>query len=188
MIKVFFGGLVTLALMGFVSLKIAERRHLKGFLPPAFGNVTVLGTTRLVAGLGPGGHDAVLAFFELPDDVASIMMREGVGWLQSAETSAKYGRARQEGEWISTPLNSTSFAWTNAKNCQSEWNPPHAGHVCPGIAAYLEGYGFLGKLAVSKTEVVDEILFTEGSYISKRRVGYLIISPQKRLVVFAHAG
>lgn len=188
MIRVVFSGLAALMLIGFVSFKFAERVHLKGFLPPAFGNVSVLSTTSFVAGFGPGGHDAVLAFFKLPSDVASILTKEGIDWLQSAESSVMQRRARQEGDWIPTPLNGSSFEWTNAKNCQSEWNPPHAGHSCPGIAAYLEGYGFLGRLSTSQTEVVDEILFSEGSYISKRRLGYLIVSPQRRLVVFAHAG
>ena len=142
----------------------------------------------MVAGIGPGGHDAVLAFFELPDEIAHAMLEGGKYWLQDAESSVENRRARQHGEWLTTPLDATSFAWTDTENCQSEWNPPHAGHSCPGIAAYLEGYGFLRKLSLSKTEVVDEILFDEGSYISKRRVGYLIVSPENGLVVFAHAG
>lgn len=41
---------------------------------------------------------------------------------------------------------------------------------------------------VEDTELMDEILFSSGGYVSKRRVGYLIISPERGLVIFAQAG
>ncbi|MEP1328531.1 hypothetical protein, partial [Pseudophaeobacter sp.] len=57
-----------------------------------------------------------------------------------------------------------------------------------GAIQYLRGYGFFDKLDVSKTELVDEILRSEGAFISRRRVGYLIVAPERNLVIFAHAG
>ncbi len=191
-IKRIFLGLMALILVGIISWKVGERRYLIGFLPPAFGGVTLEGTTSFVAGFGPGGHDATLAFFRLPDEVASSILIEGIGWLQSAETSVEKSRAKQAEEWSATPLDGTAFAWANESNCQIElsdwWTASHTGHSCPGIAAYLRGYGFLDRLKVSKTEAVDQILFGGGAYISKRRVGYLIVAPEQGLVVFAYAG
>lgn len=183
---------VPVPVIGFIAFKATDVRHLKGFLPPAFGHVDLEDKTTLVAGFGPGGHDAVLAFFRLSEEVASLIEFGGEVWLQDAEKSVELQRAVQADEWISTPLTGEVYAWVNAANCASEmsdwWGASHTGHSCPGISAYLRGYGFLDKLGVSMTELVDKILQGEGAFISRRRVGYLIVAPERNLVIFAHAG
>lgn len=191
-IKIVCGTILALPLIGFVAFKVSEHRYLKGFLPPAYGSVVLEDKTSLVAGFGPGGHDAVLAFFRLSDDVASVISHKGQTWLQEAENTIELRRSKQSGEWISTPLTGSQFAWADELNCEAEgsdwWTASHTGHLCPGIAAYLRGYGFLDKLDISKTAAVDAILRSKGAYISKRQLGYLIVAPEQRLVVFAHAG
>lgn len=191
-LKIVLGLILTLPIISYIAFKAAEVRHLKGFLPPAYGQVNLEDKTTLIAGFGPGGHDAVLAFFHLSEEVASLVSLEGEVWLENAEDSVEFRRSVQVGEWIPTPLTGDVFAWTNASNCDSDvsdwWLASHTGHSCPGIAAYLRGYGFLDELDVSKTELVDKILRSEGAFISKRRVGYLIVAPDRNLVIFAHAG
>ncbi|KJZ17474.1 hypothetical protein TW80_17040 [Loktanella sp. S4079] len=186
------GVVFTLPIVGFIAFKATETRHLKGFLPPDYGHVDLAGKTTLVAGFGPGGHDAVLAFFRLSEDVASLVSLEGEAWLQEAENSVELPRSVQAGEWVSTPLTGEVYGWANVSNCASEvsdwWIASHTGHSCPGIAAYLRGYGFLDKLEVSKTNLVDDVLQGEGAFVSRRRVGYLIVAPDRNLVIFAHAG
>ncbi|MCY4181222.1 MAG: hypothetical protein OXD48_13295 [Litoreibacter sp.] len=183
---------LVLPVIGFVAFKATEIRYLKGFVPPAYGHVDLEDKTTLVAGFGPGGHDAVLAFFHLSEEVASLMAAEGVVWLHDAETSVELRRSTQADEWITTPLTGEVYSWAYAANCSSEigdwWLVSHTDHTCPGISAFLRGYGFLDELSVSKTELVDEILQSEGSFISRRRVGYLIVAPERSLVIFAHAG
>ena len=190
--KIVLGVVLALPVIGCIAFKAAEVRYLKGFLPPAYGHVELEDKTTLVAGFGPGGHDAVLAFFHLSEEVASLMEVEGKFWLQDAESSVELQRSVQAGEWNSTPLNGEVYAWANAANCASEmsdwWLASHTGHSCPGIAAYLRGYGFLDKLSASKTKLVDEVLQAEGAFISRRRIGYLIVAPERNLVIFAHAG
>ena len=190
--KIVLGVIPALPVIGFIALKATEVRHLKSFLPPAYGHVELEHKTTLVAGFGPGGHDAVLAFFHLSEEVASLMTLEGKVWLQDAESSVELRRSVQAGEWNSTPLTGEVYTWANAANCAPEmsdwWVASHTGHSCPGIAAYLRGYGFLDKLSASKTKIVDEILHAEGAFISRRRVGYLIVAPERNLVIFAHAG
>lgn len=190
--KIVLGVVLALPVIGFIAFKATEARHLKGFLPPAYGHVDLLEKTTLVAGFGPGGHDAVLAFFRPSEEIASLITVEGEVWLQDAEDSVELRRSVQADEWIPTPLTGEVYAWANAANCTSEmsdwWTASHTGHACPGISAYLGGYGFLYKLGVSKTELVDEILQGEGAFISRRRVGYLIVAPERNLVIFAHAG
>ena len=191
-VKIIFSAILVVPFVAFISFKITEKRYLKGFLPPAYGTIVLEHETSLVAGIGPGGHDAVLAFFRLSDDVADKIAIGGSSWLQEAETSVQLRRSKISGEWLSTPLTNKTFAWADESNCEPEnsdwWTASHSGHSCPGIAAYLRGFGFLDKLEVSKTETVDTILQGEMAYISKRQVGYLIVAPERRLVVFAHAG
>ena len=190
--KIVVGVVLALSVIGFIAFKATEVRHLKGFLPPAYGHVDLEDKTTLVAGFGPGGHDAVLAFFHLSEEVASLMAVEGKVWLQDAEKSVELRRSVQVGEWISTPLTGEVYPWASASNCAPDvsdwWVASHTGHSCPGIAAYLREYGFLDPLDVSKTVLVDEILQGEGAFISRRRVGYLIVAPERNLVIFAHAG
>lgn len=120
------------------------------------------------------------------------MAIEGKDWLQDAESSVELRRSAQAGAWNSTPLTGEVYAWANAANCASGisdwWLVSHTGYACPGIAAYLRGYGFLEKFSVSKTKLVDEVLQAEDAFISRRRVGYLIVAPERNLVIFAHAG
>lgn len=191
-IKIILGTILVLLLAAFGAFKINEVRHLKGFLPPDYGTIVLEDETSLVAGFGPGGHDAVLAFFRLSDDVADKIAIGGSNWLQEAEKSVQLRRSKIAGKWLNTPLTSKTFAWTDKANCEPGnsdwWTASHTGHSCPGVAAYLRGHGFLEKLEVSKTEAVNAILQGETAYISKRRVGYLIVAPERRLVVFAHAG
>lgn len=187
------GVLLALPIIGFFAFKVAEVQYLKSFLPPAYGQVVLEDRTTLTAGFGPGGHDAVLAFFRLSDEVAQLVSLEGEAWLQVAEKSLKLTRSVQVGEWVSTPLSGDLYSWAhNASSCAPEksdwWLASHTGHSCPGIAAYLRGYGFLDKLDVSKTELVDQILNSEGAFVSRRRVGYLIVAPERNLAIFAHAG
>lgn len=191
-LKISISTLLALPVIGLVAFKVSEASHLKGFIPPAFGHVVLEGKTSLVAGFGPGGHDAVLAFFKLSDEVASSISLGGSAWLQVAEESNELRRAAQLEDWKSTPLTGDHFAWADDANCSPNisdwWIASHTGHSCPGIAAYLRGYGFLDRLDVSKTELVDAILQSEGAFISRRRVGYLIVAPKRGLVIFAHAG
>ncbi len=190
--KIVLGVVLALPVIGFIAFKVTEARYLKGFLPPAYGHVDLHDKTTLVAGFGPGGHDAVLASFRLSEEIASLIAIEGETWLQDAEESVELRRSTQAGEWIPTPLTGEFYAWANAANCASEmsdwWTASHTGHACPGISAYLRGNGFLDRLGVSKTKLVDEILQGEGAFISKRRVGYLIVAPERNLVIFAYAG
>ncbi|MCI5100738.1 hypothetical protein [Phaeobacter italicus] len=191
-LKTVLGLVLTLLIIGFIAFKATEVRHLKGFLPPAYGHVDLEDKTTLTAGFGPGGYDAVLAFFRLSEDISSLVLLEGEAWLQDAEKSVELRRSVQVGEWISTPLAGEVYPWASASNCAPDlsdwWVASHTGHSCPGIAAYLRGYGFLDQLDVSKTVLVDEVLQGEGAFISRRRVGYLIVAPERNLVIFAHAG
>lgn len=191
-IKIILATILALPLAAFVAFKVMEVRYLKGFLPPDYGTIVLEHKTSLVVGFGPGGHDALLVFFRLSDGVADKIARGGLNWLQVAEKSVQLRRSKIAGEWVKTPLPDKTFAWTGKANCEAEnsdwWTASHTDHSCPGIAAYLRGYGFLDKLDVSKTEAVDRILQSGTAYVSKRRVGYLIVAPEQGLVVFAHAG
>lgn len=74
----------------------------------------------------------------------------------------------------------------NRRICVSDFNGRKT--LAQDFAPTFVGYGFVDKLDVCKTEFVDEILNSEGAFVSRRRVGYLIVAPERNLVVFAHAG
>ncbi|WP_375688642.1 hypothetical protein [Pseudooceanicola sp. LIPI14-2-Ac024] len=81
-------------------LEIAEREHVKKFVPPAYGPVWVKSSTSFSSGFGPGNYEAGLAFFTLPRDIASSISAEGVGWLDNADLSVKNKLGERVGEWL----------------------------------------------------------------------------------------
>ena len=169
-----------------------ESRYYEGFLPPAYGNASLLRQSSFSAGFGPGGYDAVLAFFSLSNDVALSVVDEGANWLERAETSVDLRRAKQATPWANTPIDQAVFTWASPQSCMADYGhwqtDVRDGHSCPGVASYFGGYGFNGELTISDTEAVNDVLFSEGAFILKRRVGYLIVAPQRQLVIFMHAG
>lgn len=172
--------------MAVLLWRMSENRRLADLLPSVYGEVTVRFKSSAAFGPGPGGYDVILVVYSLTEDIAAAMAEGGAEWLEQADYSANRPESQRLGSWLPTPIDGRYVDWADSRECAT---PSTDGrHACPGVAAYLGGYDFLEEIPVRMTQEIDSYLFRPGSYISKRRLGYLIVSPKAQTAIFVHAG
>lgn len=165
--------------------KIFEYRFYLSQLPKELGVWHITHLTTATYGFGPGGESRGFVLFALPQSTADEILELGTGWF---EQLAPFDRSFDRLEWATTPFSPEEVHWTTQKGCDLSdwWTEAGAGHVCPGIAAFVRGFGFLYDLDPDVTAFVDQSVFSEGAYVLEGRSRLILVDPKRRYVVYAY--
>lgn len=128
-------------------------------------------------GFGPGGNEAGIRVYPLPQYIADEISRRGIEFFinmppnqnqQSREWRGKYDK------WLETPINA---------NASYYWKPEGL-----NIYDYICAYGVCINIDDEIVKQATEIISSEGSYYAYGRIGLIVVSPAKKLVIYMYNG
>ncbi|MDO8343635.1 MAG: hypothetical protein Q7T48_10575 [Cellvibrio sp.] len=148
------------------------------YVPKSFGVSKILYNSQKSLGFGPGGNETGIIIYELPVEVAEKIMNGGLAYLnglpqQPGNTYDWHGRFHKWGE---TPLLLHGDDGTPRKTLDHE------------IGHYLDRYGFGIELEKEIEREINSALSSSKSFYSFGRIGFILVIPKSRKVIFAYNG
>lgn len=129
-------------------------------------------------GFGPGGYDYAVVVYPMPEETARQIAEEGVAFFARGENVVlRKGRfATSFVDWKETPLTVERHTY--------DGKPPTQVYLGIDRIDYDERTPFPAWV----TELFDRTVREPGSYYAKGRLGYAIVSPKERKIIYFHAG
>jgi hypothetical protein len=158
--------LLALAGAGWLGWQEVLRRHHLALLPPALGVTERLAAFERSAGWGPGGNEAGLIVYRMPDTLAAAL----VDGAEPADGLA----------WQPTPF--------MAEGPSDGALGPCEGDACAAIERFLWRHGHGVDLPRDVEEMVDRALIAPGNRVGVTRSGLVLLIPGEKRVVYAYAG
>lgn len=179
-----FVALACLVVAGLVAVPVFvfrgdARRFELSVVPPAMHVDTIVYRNEKAWGFGPGGNEAGIRVFALPDDVARDMSRRGKAWFDALPLE-KFRRSRSpQGtyyRWHETPV-----------RADNHWKPrPETGRF--DIYDYICAYGFCIDIDDAVVRQATRLVNTGGSYYAYGRIGIIVVSPREKVVLYMYNG
>lgn len=173
---------VALVVVGAVAAKwrFDAYRHAYdlSFVPDALGVTTLSYISEKSMGFGPGGNESGILVYPLPESVM-VNVRSGLPFFEQLPTHYQDPGRDWRGSysnWRETPVVAEEHRWERRGS-----EPLKA-------IDYLCYYGICADVDPALLTQVDEIINSPGSYYAYGRIGMLIVSPDKRLVVYLYNG
>ncbi|KQQ53600.1 hypothetical protein ASF84_17445 [Pseudomonas sp. Leaf127] len=149
------------------------------FVPDALGVTAVTYFSEESWGFGPGGNESGIRVYPLPPTTA-IRAGAGLSFFKKLPANppdpSRHWRGSYQ-NWQETPVSRTEKRWPSEGK-----NQPMKTYD------YLCNYGFCTDVDPSVISEVDAIINAPGSYYAFGRIGVIIVSPSKRLVVYLFNG
>lgn len=130
-------------------------------------------------GFGPGGNETGILVYRLPAATAALA-GTGLGFFENMPGNSATAGRRWRGsysDWKETPIAADERHWPVDSRQQSL-----------SSLDYLCRYGFCIEVAAALIRDVDSLINSPGSYYAYGRIGLIVVSPEKRLVVYLYNG
>lgn len=171
--------LFTLISIPLVAFKNYERSFALSVVPDALHVKSTSYSKEESWGFGPGGNEAGIRIYPLPSKIADEISQKGMDFfnhlLPNSDQKQREWRGRYE-QWSQTPI-SASSDWKLDKK---------TGRL--NIYDYICAYGFCIDIDDAVVKEATEIINSKGSYYAYGRVGLIVVSPSKKLVVYMYNG
>lgn len=160
--------------------KIWQSKQRLQLVPPAMAVSEILYVSTKTSGLGPGGNEAGIVVYEMPQSTREKIEQEGISWLSGLSGSGKswYGRYHT---WHTTPFD------PHVRKAFDIWTMERCGHK-GGVAGYMFRYGVCIPLDEEIENLANEALSSPNSYYAFGRIGMLLLIPDKKRIVYAFNG
>lgn len=174
-----FLALVAALLLAPVGMwKLYERKFILEAVPQALGVKTVSYRLEESWGFGPGGNEAGIRFYPLPEDIARTVGKEGVRFLDqlppNTDQDSRDWRGRYE-QWSETPIQGDHWQINSATGLLN-------------VTDYICVYGFCIDIPPERLKQVNEIVSKPGSFYARGRIGMIVVCPEQRLVLYFYNG
>jgi hypothetical protein len=170
----FLSLVASLVLVPTAAWKYQERQWVLQRVPDALDVHDIAYRNEESWGFGPGGNEAGIVFYALPEDVARQVKEGGVGYLETlppnADQQRRDWRGRYDG-WAETPITGDRFKVN-----------PDTGLL--NVAEYICAYGFCIDIPRDRLQQANEIASRPGSFYAQGRVGIIVVSPGARSVIY----
>ncbi|HOY70512.1 MAG TPA: hypothetical protein PL131_07160 [Methylotenera sp.] len=162
--------------------KHALNRHHLNLLPAQLQVSKTLYVKEESWGIGmPGDNETGLITYELPEEQAQKMMRQGLEYFANVHDS--FGH--EVNGWEETPIK-LGDAWQGPRYNSEE---PVSNIDTLSIENYLDRYGFGIPIDGDVKEMIDQAITKPGSYYAYGNGGLIVIViPKDRKVISAYAG
>ena len=150
-----------------------------GHVPDALEVRRILYVKEESWGFGPGGNEAGILVYSLPDDIAKAIETAGLPYLANLPPN----RDQRSQSWRG------SFSGWKATPVQPDprWKPdPGSGRY--EIYQYVCAYGFCIDIDENVRQQVEAAVNNPGSYYAYGRIGMIVVSPRMRRVVYMYNG
>lgn len=174
---------VLLLLIAIVAIPYAAFKHWEeGFMlssvPDAL-NVTSISYSKEESwGFGPGSNEAGIRVYPLPEQIANEISQRGLEFFDHLPPNYQQRsewRGRYE-QWLETPIRPNSQWERNEKTARLD------------IYDYICAYGFCMDIKPTVVEEANAIINSAGSYYAYGRVGVIVVSSSKKLVLYMYNG
>jgi hypothetical protein len=188
--KLSLGLVAVLCISIFLYYKQSLKQHHLSLIPAQLHVAKVTYVSEKSWGIGlPGDNETGLIEYELPDDVAKKITKEGMNYFLNLqkETVVIWGERRHDvyGEWYETPI-FLSDAWQGTRYNNEE---TVSKTTFLSIENYLDRYGFPVPINPKVGAMIDYVISIPGSYYAYGGGGgVLIVIPAEQKVIYAYAG
>ncbi len=158
--------------------KFYERQFILELVPQALGVRTVSYRLQESWGFGPGGNEAGILFYPLPEEIAMAIGKEGIKYLDrlppNTDQESRDWRGRYE-QWSETPIRGDHWQINSATGLLN-------------VTDYICAYGFCIQIPPELLKQANEIVSKPGSFYARGRIGMIVVSPEQRLVLYFYNG
>lgn len=162
-----------------VTYKIYERNFMLSVVPDALGATTIAYSSEESWGFGPGGNEAGIRVFPLPETTAAEASERGIDFFNRLPPNKDQHDRRWRGRyenWLETPV-----------RADAHW-PQNDKSATMNIYDYICRYGFCIDIEPSIAEEATAIVNSPGSYYAYGRIGIIVVSPARRRVLYMYNG
>ncbi len=171
--------LFTLIAGPFSAFKNYERSLMLSIVPDALHVTSISYSEEESWGFGPGGNEAGIRFYPLPSQIADEISQRGIEFFnnlppnQNQQSRGWHGRYEK---WSQTPISENDI-----------WKPKkETGSL--DIYDYICAYGFCINIDHDVMKQATEIVNSTGNYYAYGRIGLIVVSPSKKLVLYMYNG
>jgi hypothetical protein len=174
---VFWLLLFGLFVVPFGIYKNYEKSFMLSFVPDALQIESISYHEEESWGFGPGGNEAGIRVYRLPSHIADEISKRGIEFFTNMPPN-KNQLSRDLrgwfGEWHPTPV-----VYERRKSEEKT----RALDVC----GYLDVFGFCSKVDEAVLKQATEIVNGKGNYYAFGRMGVIVVSPSRKLVLYMFA-
>lgn len=163
----------------YVAYKLYEQKFMLETVPDALNVSSIAYREEESWGFGPGGNEAGIRLYPLPENVSHAIKKRGIEFFQSMPQN----KNQQSRDWRGLY---TNWAETPVKPSQRWGESKTSGRL--DIYDYICAYGFCIIIKPSVVEEANSIVNSPGSFYAYGRIGLIIVSPEKNLVLYFYNG
>jgi hypothetical protein len=129
-------------------------------------------------GFGPGGNEAGIRFYPLPEDVSRQAAAGGIAFFETLPPNADQQRRDWRGRyetWSETPIRG------------NDWKVDPATGLA-NVMDYICAYGFCIDVPADRLAQANAIVNQPGSFYARGRIGMIVVSPKQGTVLYFYNG
>jgi len=161
-----------------VAFKIYERNFKLSVVPDALQVDTISYSKEESWGFGPGGNEAGIRIFPLSDEVANQITKRGIEFFNDLPKNKNQHNRKWRGRyesWTETPVKESEY-WKRKNDMGFD------------ICDYICRYGFCIQIDDAVVDQATAIINSKGNYYAYGRIGLIVVSPSKKLVLYMYNG
>ncbi|MBC3910681.1 hypothetical protein [Undibacterium umbellatum] len=170
---------LTLAGGPYLAYKLYERQFMLEAVPDALGVTSIVYQNEESWGFGPGGNESGIRLYPLPDATAQLIKKRGMDFFKdmpaNQDQQSRDWRGSYE-NWAATPIASPESWAVNNESGRMD------------IDDYICTYGYCLTIKPSVAVEANAIINSPGSYYAYGRIGLIVVSPEKKLVLYLYNG
>lgn len=163
----------------YIAFKIYERDFMLSFIPDALKVETLVYEKDKTWGFGPGGDEAGIRVYSLPDAIAQQISKRGLEFFAQMPVNHDQHKRNWRGQyndWSKTPIETDSRMLLNQKKLSFD------------IKDYLCTYDFCNDIQATLLEETNKIVNSPGSFYAYGRIGIIVVSPNTKQVLYFFSG
>lgn len=152
------------------AFKIYERDFKLSVVPDALQVSSISYSEEESWGFGPGGNEAGIRVYPLSGEIANQITKRGIEFFNNLPANKDQKKRRWRGRygtWNETPVKEEGDL---------------------DIYDYICRYGFCIEIDDTVVAQATDIINSEGNYYAYGRIGLIVVSPSKKLVIYMYNG
>lgn len=161
-----------------VAFKIYERDFKLSVVPDALQVNSITYSEEESWGFGPGGNEAGIRVYPLSEEIANQITKRGIEFFNNLPANKNQQNRRWRGRyslWNQTPVKEDKY-WKKKSEIGLD------------IYDYICRYGFCIEIDDEVVRQATEIINSKGNYYAYGRIGLIVVSPAKKLVLYMYNG
>jgi hypothetical protein len=161
-----------------IAFKIYERNFMLSVVPDVL-NVTSISYSEEEGGFGPGGNEAGIRTYQMPEQISKEIESRGIEFFRNLPPNKhlkdRDWRGRYD-DWRETPIKAEGHWKQSEKNKNLN------------IYDYVCAYSVCIDIKPEILAQASLIFNSKGSYYAYGRIGLIVVSPKNNLVLYLYTG